>query len=86
VRHFRAVIGIDDAMEKYNKGSASFIVEVSKDGKWQGPYESPVLKLGDKPLAVDLEIAGAQQIRLTTTDGGDGIACDHAEWADARVE
>jgi hypothetical protein len=84
-RRFQAVIGMDDSMERYNKGSASFIVEVLRDGKWQRLYESPVLKLGDKPLAVDVDITGAQQLRLTTTDGGDGIACDHAEWADARL-
>jgi hypothetical protein len=86
VRRFRAVIGIEDSMEKYHLGSATFIVEVLRDGKWRRVFESPLLKLGDKPLAVDVDIAGAQQLRLTTTDGGDGIACDHAEWADARLQ
>jgi hypothetical protein len=85
-RRFRAVIGIDDAMEKYNKGSAGFVVEVLRDGQWQKLYESPVLKLGDKPLTVDVPVAGAEKLRLTTTDGGDGISCDHAEWAEARLE
>ncbi len=84
-RRFQATIGIDDSMERYNKGSSTFVVEILREGKWQRLYESPVLKLGDKPLSVDVEVAGAQQLRLTTTDGGDGIACDHAEWADARL-
>ena len=85
IRRFQATIGIDDSVEKYHMGSASFIVEVLRDGKWQRVFESPVLKLGDKPLNVDVDIAGAQSMRLTTTDGGDGISCDHAEWADARL-
>ena len=33
-----------------------------------------------------VDLTGAQQLRLITTDGGDGIACDHAEWADARLK
>lgn len=57
-----------------------------RDGKWQRLYESPVLKVEDKPLSVDVDLTGAQQLRLITTDGGDGIACDHAEWADARLK
>jgi len=84
-RRFQATIGIEDEMERYKLGSATFIVEVMRGGKWQRLYESPVLKLGDKPLPVDVDVTGAQQLRLTTTDGGDGIACDHAEWADARL-
>lgn len=84
-RRFQAVVGIDDAVEKYKMGSATFIVEVMREGKWQRLYESPVLKVGEKPLTVDVDIAGAQQLRLITTDGGDGISCDHAEWADARL-
>jgi hypothetical protein len=82
---FQATIGIDDSMEKYNKGTATFSVEVMRDGKWQKLYDSPVLKLGDKPLTVDVDITGGQKLRLTTTDAGVGIACDHAEWADARL-
>jgi len=84
-RRFQATIGVDDAVERYGRGSVTFIVEVLRDGKWQQLYASPVLKLADKPLTVGVDIAGAQQLRLITTDGGDGIACDHAEWADARL-
>ncbi len=85
-RWFRATIGIDDSMHAYNKGSATFIVEVHRNGQWERVFESGVLRLGDKPQAVNVGIAGADQLRLITTDAGDGIACDHAEWADARVE
>ena len=85
-KRFMAVIGIDDAMKSYNLGSAGFIVEVHRNGRWERGYESPVMKLGDKPREVNADITGADQLRLITTDGGDGISCDHATWADARIE
>jgi hypothetical protein len=44
-----------------------------------------VLRLG-KPQDVDADTTGAQQLRLVTTDGGDNIHCDHAAWAEARIE
>jgi alpha-galactosidase len=36
------------------------------------------------PVQVDLE--GAKEFVLEVGDGGDGISCDQADWADARVE
>lgn len=83
---FRALIGIDDAMHVHGLGSATFIVEVYRDGEWERVFESGVRKLGDEPREVEVEIAGAEKLRLVTTDAGDGIACDHAVWAQARVE
>jgi hypothetical protein len=73
-------------MRTYNLGSATFIVEVRRAGRWERVFESPVLKLGDQPQEVSVDIAGADQLRLLTTDGGDGISCDHATWAQARIE
>jgi hypothetical protein len=71
-------------MEKTGIGSAVFIVEVFRKEKWERLYESPVLKWGDvREIAVDT--AGAEMLRLTTTDGGDNIYGDHAVWAEARV-
>jgi hypothetical protein len=44
-----------------------------------------VLRLGP-PQQVDADITGAAQLRLLTTDGGDNIHCDHAVWAEARIQ
>jgi len=85
-KRFKAVIGIDDAMSTYNKGSATFIVEAHRAGNWVCIFESGHLKLGDKPQEVDVDIAGVDQLRLISTDAGDGISCDHATWAMARLE
>jgi hypothetical protein len=83
---FTAVIGIDNAMQEYGKGSASFAVEVCRGGSWERRFASVVLKLGDPPQPVSVDVTGASALRLITTDGGDGIACDHATWADARLQ
>jgi alpha-galactosidase len=37
-----------------------------------------------KPVEVD--VSGAKVLELRTLDAGDGITCDHADWADARLE
>ena len=73
-------------MHEYHKGSATFAVEVCRGGTWERRFESAVLKLGDAPQQVRVDIAGAEALRLVTSDGGDGIACDHATWADARLQ
>jgi len=85
-RRFTAVIGIDDAMQVYGKGSATFAVEVQRDGAWKRVFESGLLRLGDPSQTVSVDTAGAEALRLVTGDGGDGIACDHAEWAVPRLE
>ena len=85
-RRFAAFVGIDDSIRIYNQGSATFIVEVHRNGQWECVYESGTLKLGDSLQEVNVDIMGADELRLITTDAGDGIACDHAVWADARIE
>lgn len=83
-RRFEATIGIEDEMKDKGIGSVVFIVEVFRGGKWQRVFESPVIKYGEvKEVAAD--ITGAEQLRLTTTDGGDNIYGDHAVWGAARV-
>lgn len=86
-RRFSAIIGIDSAMvETYAKGSAGFAVEVCRHGAWERVFESGVLTYRDAPRAIEVDIAGAERLRLVTTDAGDGIACDHATWAEARLQ
>jgi len=83
-RRFTATIGIEDMMYQHNLGSAVFIVEVSRGGKWERLFESKVLRLGQIE-EVDVSIVGAEMLRLVTTDGGDNINGDHAVWAEARL-
>jgi hypothetical protein len=82
-----AVIGIDTAMaEAYGKGSATFLVEILRKGTWERVFASAVLKYSDPAQKISVDITGAETLRLVCGDGGDGIACDHATWADAKLQ
>ncbi|MBT3306609.1 MAG: hypothetical protein HN377_09005, partial [Alphaproteobacteria bacterium] len=74
-KRFVATVGVHANVGE--KGSVQFIVEV--DGKVLG--RSPIMN-GKSP-AHHFNIAlpnGAQQIRLISSDGGDDITYDHANW------
>jgi len=61
----------------------SVVMQVWVDGAKQ--FDSGVRSDSDPPVAVDVPLAGAREVRLVATDNGDGIACDMATWAEARV-
>lgn len=75
---FVAVVGVDD--EKEGAGSVGFRV-VADDREL---LATPVLTGGDERFTIDVELpAGAKQLHLIVNDGGDGVGCDHADWANA---
>ncbi|MDX1948694.1 MAG: FG-GAP-like repeat-containing protein, partial [Pirellulaceae bacterium] len=75
---FLTDIGIDD--EVGTRGRARF--QVWGDGKLL--YERT--KTGaDFTSSISLDVNGIQTLKLIVTDGGDGIAYDHADWAGARL-
>jgi alpha-galactosidase len=79
-RQFQAVVGIDDA-RKTGRGSVTF--EVWVDGKRR--YDSGVLRAGDAPRPVAVNLAGARRMILFVGDGGDGGADDVADWGGATL-
>ena len=74
-----AHVGVDDAAE--GKGSVQFLVIA--DGKTL--FDSGVMRGGDAAKPVDVDVYGADDLRLVVRDGSDGIAFDHANWADAKL-
>jgi hypothetical protein len=76
---FVAVIGVDDAMRKYRQGTVVF--EIQLDGR--SVFGTFVMRPGDHTY-VDLPIPrGSRTIRLLALSAGDGITCDHGDWAEA---
>jgi len=61
----------------------SVIFRVSVDG--QPRFDSGVMHSGDAPKPVHVPLSGAQEVRLEANDAGDGIGCDMANWANARL-
>ena len=64
-------------------GKGSVIFQVQVDGKTV--FESQPLSDSEPAQEVSVPLDGAQQLRLVATDAGDGIGCDMANWADARL-
>ena len=79
-KRFVAAVGVDD--EKNDTPSASVTFEVYADDKVL--YKSKVLTPRDERVSIDVAIPkGAKVVRLVVGDGGNGIGCDHADWANA---
>lgn len=61
----------------------SVVFRVLVDGALR--FESGIRKSGDAPLPVSVPVGGAQELVLEARDAGDGISCDMANWAEARL-
>ena len=91
-RRFVAVVGIDDAMRDYPQALVTFkLYADSRDGTQAAEaIAGETLLLETEPLRagriwpIDVAIPdGTKRIRLVVGDGGNGIDCDHADWAGA---
>jgi MYXO-CTERM domain-containing protein len=72
-------VGIDASSGA--QGSAVF--QVFADGT--KIYDSGLMRGGDNRKAINVDVSGAQQLRLVVTDGGDGNSGDRANWGGARL-
>ena len=79
-RRFSATVGIDDEVGK--RGSVIF--KVYLDGK--NVKDSGLLRGGDAPKTLSVDLSGAKKMILRVDDNGDGIDFDHADWGDAFIE
>jgi len=79
---FKCFVGADlNTPTRKARGSVVFIVKV--DGKQR--FKSGVLRTGDKPVAVSVDLTGAKQLELITDTSNGSYIGDHADWADARI-
>ena len=82
---FAAKVGVDDEVRgRPSAAKASVVFKVLADGKVV--WESGVMRLGDGPKAVRVDVAGVKHLELLVTNAGDGLICDHADWVDARLD
>jgi alpha-galactosidase len=73
---FNAQVGVDDEVNR--AGSVEF--RILADGK--PLFKSGMIKSGDAPKAVDVDVTGVSLLILAV-DSGDDMNYDHADWADA---
>jgi alpha-galactosidase len=79
---FTAKAGID-TNDQTSGGRGSVIFAVNVAGK--DVVKSGVVREGMPPLEVSADLRGETVFILEIGDAGDGISCDQAEWADAKV-
>ena len=78
VQGFHALVGVDDETE----GRGSVVFRAFGDGSLL--HDSGVLRGGDAPKSIDLDLGGLRVLVLVMADAGDGRDHDHADWAEAR--
>ncbi|MEZ5317151.1 MAG: NPCBM/NEW2 domain-containing protein [Vicinamibacterales bacterium] len=76
---FVSMVGLDDLA----RGEASVAVEVWVDDRKR--FESGVLRPGDAPALVDIDVIGARFLELFIDDGGDTSNGDYADWGGALL-
>jgi len=79
---FTAVVGVD-SNEQTSGGRGSVVFSVTVGG--QERSRSDLLREGMPPVPVRVDLGGARELVLEVGDGGDGFACDQADWAEAAI-
>ena len=77
---FKASVGVDDEVGALG----SLVFEVYADQN--EIYDSGVMTGTSATQTIDVSVAGAGELRLVVTDGGNDRNYDHADWALARIE
>jgi len=77
---FSAYIGVDDG----SCPDGSVVFEVWADNK--RIFISDLIQQGESAQLISLDVMGVTQLRLIATDGDGNSACDHANWAEAKVQ
>lgn len=79
---FESVVGVD-SNDQTSGGRGSVVFSVKGEDKVL--WESSLMREGMEGIPVAVDLHGARAFTLMVRDGGDGIACDQADWADAKV-
>jgi alpha-galactosidase len=81
-RKLEAVVGVDsNDQTSGSRGSVVFAVRIGEAEAWQ----SGVMREGMPGKRLSVDLGGVEEFWLEVGDAGDGITCDQADWADARV-
>ncbi len=76
---FEAELAIDDETH----GQGSVVVRVFADAEER--YRSPIVRGGEAPVAISVDVSGAQRLSLVVDHADRGDQLDRADWLDARL-
>jgi hypothetical protein len=83
-RKFQAEIAVDDAAGL--GGSVIFKVALeTAASEWQTAYESPMIRGGDAPTPISVDLKGASRMALLVEFAERGDELDYADWLAARL-
>ena len=74
-----AEVGVDDEKD----GAGTVVFQVFIDGS--KVFDSGTMRGRQAAKKISIPLDGAEELTLVVTDAGDGITCDHADWANARL-
>lgn len=85
ITRFRAWVGVDN---NPRAGAGSVFFTVKSEGREL--FRSGVMRWGGAPAKIDLALDASSSgpvlaLDLEAGDAGDGIMCDHADWAEAAI-
>jgi hypothetical protein len=84
-QRLKAELALDESVGR--EGSVVFRVYTGGDsGQWRPVYESPIIRGGDPPTPISVDIGGAKGVALIVEHADLGDVQDHANWLDMWVE
>lgn len=82
-RRLEGAVAVDDSAGK--QGSVQFRVLAEGENGFTPLFESPILRGGDPPTPLALDIRGVRRIALIVDFADQGDAGDHADWLNLRL-
>jgi NPCBM/NEW2 domain len=83
-RKFEAELALDESAGR--RGSVIFKVLLQDGGgAWTTAYESPIIRGGEPPTLISLDLKGATRLALIVEFADRGDELDHANWLNARL-
>ena len=81
-RTFSATVGVDsNEQTSGGRGSVDFSLSVGGQEK----FRSGIMREGMAGKSVRVDVGGASEFTIQVDETPDGISCDQADWADAKV-
>ena len=78
-QRFEAEVGVDDEKD----GGGTVVFQVFADGR--RVFDSGIMRGKQSAKRISVPLENVEELLLVATDAGDGINCDHGDWAEARL-
>jgi hypothetical protein len=84
-KRLKAELALDETAGR--EGSVVYrVYTADESGQFKPAYESPIVRGGDPPTAISIDVTGARGLALIVEHADRGDVQDHANWLDARLE